>query len=781
MTNSRARALLQTRVLIIGTLDLPQCEKYRVRQKQMLFQQLQIDCSVVSVWDTLACMNALQTHTVAIFYRVPGFDHILAMVTEAKRLGVVTIFETDDLIFDTARYLENQNVHRLTPETRESVLNGIPLFRKTLENCDVGIASTVELAEQMKLAGLKTVHVVENGIDEETFAAVRAVEADRIVSNRELVYIFYGSGSKAHDADFECAADSLLTIARKFAHVRIRIVGELTLASSFDDVANQVERYPTLSYEAYLRLLAHCDINLAPLEATVFNDCKSNIKFIEAALFGIPSVCSPRSAFRAVIHHGDNGMLAESANEWHEALASLVQATDLRQRIGYRARQTALDNYSPEKLANRDIKPLIDAYGSEEREPFRILSANIYFSPDSFGGGTIVAEEMAVRLHAQSGVSVLMFSGSTSPAMQPYEIARHEEKGIPVLSVKVPSPDTRELDFFNRKMRSIFSDTLRCYKPHVVHFHSIQGLSASLAEACIDADVPYVVTLHDAWWICERQFMVRPDQKFCGQTKIDLSVCETCVPNISWTELRLNYLKGILHRSAKLLAPSDFWKSVYVANDIKPEQIAVNKNGILPPRGALLPTPDSTPNPKIRFGFVGGLGPIKGLDLVLRAFRGVTNTNYELVIVDNTMNLGYRSMDPKRLRVPGSLRIVPAYTQANIDEFFASIDVLLFPSQWKESFGLTVREALIRDKWVVLTDSGGTVEDVVVGENGTIIPLGDDVQDLRNAITELLADPIRIVYHVNKYKGSIRTFDDQAAELLSILKSVAHGDARVVG
>ncbi len=50
--------------------------------------------------------------------------------------------------------------------------------------------------------------------------------------------------------------------------------------------------------------------------------------------------------------------------------------------------------------------------------------------------------------------------------------------------------------------------------------------------------------------------------------------------------------------------------------------------------------------------------------------------------------------------------------------------MLLFPTQWK-SFGLTVREALIRDVWVIATDAGGVVEDIVDGKNGNIIPFDD--------------------------------------------------------
>ena len=769
------RSIFVTRVLIIATLDIPQCEKYRAQQKRMLLKLLGVECTVLPVCDFAACMNALQTHSIAIFYRVPGYDHVLAMIREAKRLGVPTIYEVDDLIFDLDSYLNNKNIDRLSEALRRSVLEGIPLFRKALTCCDAGIASTEELAAKMSEAGLKVVHVIENGIDEETMKIVEKVEVDRI-RDPNLIRIFYGSGSKAHDADFDCAAKSIVAVAQRFSQVRIRVVGDLTLTGDFDSIQTQVERYPITEYAGYLKLLSECDINVAPLSEGIFNDCKSNIKFIEAALFEIPSVCSPRSAFRKAIVSGETGILAETADEWTSALINLIDSNERRTTMGRRSKQAALDRYSPAQLAQRDVRPFVDVYGSGKRKPLKILMANIFFSPESFGGGTIIAEEMAIRLNTRQDTSVLVFSGSQDNTMRPYDLIRREEKGVPVISVKIPVPAPRELDFLNRKMEAIFQDLLAAYQPDVVHLHATQGLSASIANVCIDASIPYIITLHDAWWLCERQFMIKSDHKYCGQTRIDLDVCETCVSNISWTELRLNFLRGILTQASRLLAPSEFWRGVYVANDLLPDRVIVNKNGIQPP-GPIAASP-SRRDGRLRFGFVGGLGPVKGFDLIVKAFQEIDTANYELILVDNTMNLGYSSMNSmKNLRLKGTVTIVPAYTQDTIGDFFSKIDVLLFPSQWKESFGLTIREALVRDKWVISTDSGGTVEDIVDGVNGTIIPLDGNPSSLRDAIITLLSDPQKIIGHSNKYKAKIRDFDDQANELYSILKSVAQEQA----
>ena len=65
--------------------------------------------------------------------------------------------------------------------------------------------------------------------------------------------------------------------------------------------------------------------------------------------------------------------------------------------------------------------------------------------------------------------------------------------------------------------------------------------------------------------------------------------------------------------------------------------------------------------------------------------------------------------------------------------------MLLFPSQWKESFGLTVREALARNVWVIACGEGGVGEAIRDGDNGELIPMTANPESLRAAVARCLA------------------------------------------
>ena len=400
----------------------------------------------------------------------------------------------------------------------------------------------------------------------------------------------------------------------------------------------------------------------------------------------------------------------------------------------------------------------------------RILIVNVHFAPDSFGGATVVAEETASRL-AGRGHDVVVYAATESPALKDHDLTRHEGRGLPVIALKVPTRRrTARLDYTNEKVVAPARAVVEAVRPDVIHVHAVQRLAVDTLETFVDSGVPTVVTLHDAWFWCERQFMVRATGEFCGQERIDPDVCATCVPDPWANRMRQERSRRLLSRVDRVLVPSRFWAGVAVANGVPEERVSVNANGVRMPAPGWSRPPSDGP---LRFGFVGGLGAIKGATLIVDAFRGLDRNDYELVVVDNTGLLGYSSMTAADWPVPGQVRVVPAYDQGGLDDFFGGIDVLLFPSQWRESFGLTVREALVRGVWPIVTDGGGTVEDVVDGVNGTVIPLDGRPQGLRDAVAAALADPavLRARTHVGAQRGII-DHDRQTADLEAQLDEV---------
>src|SRR6185437_5649408 len=403
----------------------------------------------------------------------------------------------------------------------------------------------------------------------------------------------------------------------------------------------------------------------------------------------------------------------------------------------------------------------------------RILVANIFYWPRSFGGATIVAEETASRLNARDDAEVHVFTSHLTPVHGEYGLRRYERDGMPIISIGLPAIPDEIGAFDNPLVEQHFAAVLRAVRPDIVHVHSIQGIGASILSACREQGVPYVVTVHDAWWLCPRQFMVRGDGRYCFQTRIDLNLCRACVPGAAYLPERLDLLLGGLRGAARVLSPSHSHAALYAANGIGPDRLLVRPNGIrLPARPRARRS-----GGVLRFGYVGGAEMVKGFPQLRAAFEGLARSNWELVLIDNTLNLGFASIDVGDWRHSGKVVTEPAYDQEGLDAFLESIDVLLFPSQWKESFGLTVREALARDVWVIATDCGGPAEAIADGVNGNLLPMDGRHERLRDAIAALLDAPERLEGYRNPHKARLMTFDQQAEALFSLLREASEGAA----
>ena len=68
---------------------------------------------------------------------------------------------------------------------------------------------------------------------------------------------------------------------------------------------------------------------------------------------GKPVVASPVGANVQVVRHGVNGFLANTTEEWVDALRRLATDPNLRQRMGAEARRTVQDQYSTAMAAPR--------------------------------------------------------------------------------------------------------------------------------------------------------------------------------------------------------------------------------------------------------------------------------------------------------------------------------------------------------------------------------------------------------------------------------------------
>ncbi|MCB1705767.1 MAG: glycosyltransferase family 4 protein [Halioglobus sp.] len=396
----------------------------------------------------------------------------------------------------------------------------------------------------------------------------------------------------------------------------------------------------------------------------------------------------------------------------------------------------------------------------------KLLILNLYFAPESFGGATIVVEQTARRLREKHNWSVLIVTTIRDHSLPRYALRRYKIDGINIIAINVPAELQGEAAYKNAETARRVVEIARAFQPDICHCHALQVLGCDYFDELTKINTKIAITAHDCWWICERQFMINSDGYYCNQWVLNDAQCGQCSTDHRMQVKRNEYLKRQLDKVDLILFPSDFHRKLHLANGVSEDKSRVNKNGVTLPLPGYFGVRAEAMKQRNHtvFGFVGGPGAIKGSEQIIRAFSEIESTDYTLQVVDAAGNVGSSWVDRDYWNIPGTVEFIPPYQQNVMDDFFAGIDVLLFPSQWKESFGLTVREALARNVWVISTDSGGVAEDLEDGVNSSVIPFGSGVSELRQCIEWALQRQDWSGYQ-NPLAQQVRGFDEQAEEL----------------
>lgn len=755
----------------IGNEDLRQCTFYRIEQKQMQMAAAGIEFRRHSVDAVEVFLADLPGARAAIFYRVPATPPMMRAILTARAMGIPTYYEIDDLLFCYDHYPPPYESYggRISAADYRGLQFGVPLFRQAMALCDRAIGSTPALLDRMTpLVREQRGLLLRNGLDHRNDAMV-ALGASPRADDGGRIRIFYGSGTLAHNADFsELVAPALARLMDERGDVDLILVGHVPDEAWMARHASRVMRYPIIaSIDEYWAVLSACDINLAMLKPDAQADCKSEIKWLEAAMLGIPTIASGTATYRDAILPGTDGLIADGPDCWYAHLAHLAGDAALRRQIGLAARAKVLDSYSLDHtgalLATEFAPPAQPALPDKR---LRVLICNVFFAPQSIGGATRVVEDNVARIAATCpDIELAVFC--TDEGATPAGRLRTSQFGdVPVFRLAVPSsPDIDRIAFLPAHLAA-FRQVLAQVRPHLVHFHCIQRLSASIVEQCLSSGIPYVVTVHDGWWISPHQFLVDGDGLLRLPGPDPFARVSALTPGVDEVLVRRRRLGALLSGARRVLTVSDSFADVYRHAGIADVEVVANGVPNLP--APFAPDPQSGP---LRLAHIGGRSSHKGADLIEAALRYGDFPNLSLTMVDGRLAPGTR-IDTRW--GSSAVTISAPFAQGDIAALYAGMDVLLAPSCWPEGFGLVAREAAYFGLWVVASKSGAMGDDLEEGVNGFRIDTGNRV-DLDRIMAQLNADPDLYRQGTARRYVPTRSADDQTDDLAALYRSLILG------
>ena len=245
----------------------------------------------------------------------------LTLLLLKRQKHCVLAADLDDLVFDEA-----------LAEFSPGVVNGLVSLttarknflahQKAMNRLDLLTVSTDPLAKHARaIFPAAQVVIIPNAVPLEWRKA-----DERVHQGKKKLVVTYFPGTRSHDRDFSLIAEPLTAFLEKYPETCLQVTGPLT----FDLQARpgQILKREKVSFENYPSLFRDSWVNLAPLESTPFNRCKSALKVIEAGYWTIPTVCSPTSDTSRFSEAG--ALPAKTPEDWFAQMEALLDPDHYR-------------------------------------------------------------------------------------------------------------------------------------------------------------------------------------------------------------------------------------------------------------------------------------------------------------------------------------------------------------------------------------------------------------------------------------------------------------------
>ena len=351
-----------------------------------------------------------------------------------------------------------------------------------------------------------------------------------------------------------------------------------------------------------------------------------------------------------------------------------------------------------------------------------LLIHNSHRSGSASGDDVVFKNE--AELLSRYGHEIIRFN----PSNDEFDRANIVKKGL--IGLQIPW----SIGSFRRLKSLVLKE-----RPRIAHFHNIFPLiSPSAYYACLSSGVPVVQTLHDFRIFCANAFLFR-----------DGRICEACLTQSAWKSVRyrclrnsllqtivaasmicLNHILGTWKKEVTLyISLTTFGRRQFIQAGFPQDRI-VEKPHFLPD------PPSHDLNSNGYAVFIGRLGYEKGVNILLRAWR--ETPQIPLRIIGDGPERGEFQRLAKRYSL-NNVKFLGYRSRHECLGVLKKSHVLIMPSTWYETFGLTIIEAYACGKPVIASDLGGMGDLIKDGKTGLLFKSGNS-RDLASKVRFLFED-----------------------------------------
>jgi len=269
---------------------------------------------------------ARKADAVVVVRRTFGYFYARLLRQSTKKL----IFTFDDAIFaksDGSRSTGREN-----------------RFAHTIPLCDHIWAGNSYLAGKA-LPLNKNVTIIPTTLDVKKYD----IQVQKPPSTLDLVWI----GSSSTKKHLLTALTALETAATSIPSLRLKIIADFSLESEKLEVISIPWSADTEAQE-----LASAHIGIAPLPDNPYTQGKCGLKVLQYMATSLPVISSPTGANKDIVTPDTTGFLADSDQEWIDAIIKLAQSPELRDKMGAAGRKKCMDHFTLEAAFQKMLATL---------------------------------------------------------------------------------------------------------------------------------------------------------------------------------------------------------------------------------------------------------------------------------------------------------------------------------------------------------------------------------------------------------------------------------------
>ncbi len=306
---------------------------------------------------------------------------------------------------------------------------------------------------------------------------------------------------------------------------------------------------------------------------------------------------------------------------------------------------------------------------------------------------------------------------------------------------------------YSQASKQLVLEELKSFQPDIVHVHNFFPLlSPSVYDACQDAGIPVVQTLHNYRLICPKAMLFR-----------DGKVCEACVgKSVAIEGIRSGCYRGSKAQTAVVaamlayhqwrgtwaqrvttyIALTEFQKQKLIEGGLPADKIQVKCN--------FVEMPEMIPVDRQDFVlFVGRLAEEKGVTDLIAAYRNAHRLDDSnpplpsLKIVGDGPLKAELIAEVEQAGLSDRITFLGRQDKMQVLNMMQMAQVLVFPSIWYEGFPLTLAEAFACGLPAIVPNLGSMAEIVQPDVTGFHFR-SRDIEDLIRVIREAVADGDRL-------------------------------------